>query len=346
MSTAYWFDEAPFTTYGEFNPLPLFTGSDSGHTVKQLQASGRIRFATASSSVGIYSYFSTAAGRTYALLQLQGSTWVQVGSVTIPATGGGAFQVFNLATGLDTGSVHEYQIVCITPIQGASGNWFDGYLELDTGTLATVLHPNCPVIAMYGDSITGVTNAVQTTLGSPAITDTRQADMWQWCNRLNLNMVIAGTAGGKVVNTGRDSTANIPIGVGAVRVEYGINDAPDLPAGNATFQTAYGVMISNIRTRVGAGVPIVCEQPWPTVGGTQQSNLGTLIQAAIVGMADVYYAATSSWFTASTALLPDDTHPNIAGYATTVSPQQAIFGALFGGSVVVTTLNVGTLNIG
>ena len=63
FATAYWFDSAPFTTYGEFNPLPVFQTTDSGHTVTELQPSQSIRVASNSDHVTIYSYTSTAAGR-------------------------------------------------------------------------------------------------------------------------------------------------------------------------------------------------------------------------------------------------------------------------------------------
>lgn len=319
MSQAYWFDSTPFTTYGEFNPTPVFSGSDSGHTVKQLQAGQEIRFTSTSTSVGIYSYFSTAAGRTYVLLQDN----VQVGSVSIPATGSGAFQVFSLATGL-SGS-HEYRIVCITPVQPASGNWYDGYVELDAGTLSAVVHPNRTVWGMYGDSITGMGSSHQTDIGSAIISDCRYGDMWIFTNATNTAMFISGVSGGKVVNTGRDNTANIPANVDAVRVEYGINDQPDLPSGNATFQTAYGVMIDNIRTRIGAGKPIICLQPFPQNSATQRSNLATLIQAAINGKANVFYTGTDNWVPTTTAYEPDGTHPNAAGYAILANRQTPIW---------------------
>lgn len=346
MSTAYWFDSAPFTTYGEFNPTPLVTSTDSGHTTKQLQAGQEIRFASNSSSVGIYSYYSTAAGRTYVLLQgAQGTIAnTQVGSVTIPATGSGAYQVFNLATGLDTTAVHEYRIVCITPVQPASGNWLDGYLELDTGTLAAVAHPNRFVWGMYGDSITAMTSAHQTDSGSAIITDCRYGDMWLATNVVNRGMFISGIAGGKVVNTGRDSTSNIPTNVDGVRVEYGTNDLQDLPTGNATFQQAYSDMIDNIRTRIGANKPIVCLQPFPrATPPSSLSNIATLIQAAIAGKSKVFYYGTTGWIDTDTSKMPDGIHPNAAGYAQ-LAPNE--YAALGNGALTTTTLIVGSLSIG
>lgn len=341
MSTNYYFDSAPFTTYGEFNPVPLTTTTNSGHTVKQLNPSQSIRFTSSSTSVVINTYFSTAAGRTYVLLQ----DGVEVGSVAIPASGSGAYADRTLATGLS--GTHEYEILCITPIQGEIGTWYDSHLVLDDNSLSAVPHPNRFVWGMYGDSITGMTAAHQTNLASPLITDTRYGDMWIACQANGHAMNISGVAGGKVVNTGRDSTGNIPVAVDGVRVEYGINDAPDLPAGNATFQTAYGVMIDNIRTRIGAGKPIVCLRPFPTVGDSGQANIGTLIQAAIAGKADVSYVDTAGWITETTAFMPDSLHPNAAGYAMIASPETPVLAAAAGAAVVsATTMNFTTLLAG
>lgn len=307
FGVTYWFDSAPFTTYGEFNPTPVFSTTDSGHTVKELQPSQSIRFASSTAAIGIYTFTSTAAGRTYVTLQ----DGVQVGSYAFPASGGGSFAVYTIASGLDTSRVHEYEIICVTPLSGSASSWYDGYLELDN--LASIAHPNRVVWGMYGDSITAVTNA------SPAITDTRQDDMWIFTHATGTAMYIVGTAGGKVVNTGRDSTHNIPQNVGAVRNEYGTNDLPDLGSSgpNATFQQAYSDMIDNERSWIGAGKPIICLQPFPrsAPNDVNRALCGTLIQAAIAGKTLVTYANTDNWWDPNNgALTADGLHPNAAGY--------------------------------
>ena len=282
----YYFDEAPFTTYGEFNPIPVFSTTNGGHTVKALQASNSIRFASSSATIAINNYTSTAAGRTYVLFQ----DGIAIETLVIPATGGGSYADRTIATGLDTGSVHEYEIACVLPIQGSASNWYDSHLILDD--LASVAHPTRAVLAFYGDSITGVTDAGGT------VADTRDADMWQACTATGRAMTISGVAGGKVVNTGRDSTANINASVDQVHVRYGVNDLPDLTGGspNTTFQTAYGDMIDNIRTRIGAGKPIYCYQPWPVSSGSNRATAGTLIQNAISGKSNVTYISTDNWY--------------------------------------------------
>lgn len=312
----YWFDSAPFTTYAEFNPSPLNTSTTGGHTVKQLQASGSLRFYSRSATVGINSYTSTAAGRTYVLLQ----DGVEVGSVAIPASGGGSYVTYALAAGLDTAAVHFYEILCITPIRLAAGNWFDAYLELDDANgLAAVAVPARQVYCFYGDSVTGITVG--------GVTDTRVGDMWQATQAAGRAMCIAAVGGGKVNTVGRDGTAAIPTNVDQVHVRYGINDLPDLPAGNAAFQAAYFDMVDNIRSRIGAGKPIYCYQPQPVVGGSQRANAGALIQAAIVGKADVYYLSTDNWYPTTVGYLPDGTHPNAACYFIYGNREVPIFSA-------------------
>ncbi len=338
----YYFDEAPFTTYGEFNPTPVFSTTSGGHTVKELQPSQSIRFRSSSTSVAINSYYSTAAGRTYVLLQ----DGVEVGSYTHPATGGGAYADRTLATGL-TGT-HEYEILCITPIFGNASSWYDSHLVLDADSLSPVAHPNRFVWGSYSDSINAVTSSHMTDSGSAGISDTRYGCVWIATQANGQAMYISGVAGGKVANTGRDSTANIPTTVDGVLVEYGINDAPDLPAGNATFQTAYGVMIDNIRARIGASKPIVCLRPYGTVGDSGQANIGTLIQAAIVGKADVTYEDTDGWITETTAFMPDNIHPNAAGYAQLAIPLAPVLLAASGEATTLnaTTFNATTLRVG
>lgn len=312
MSTTYWFDSTPFTTYGEFNPVPLNSRSDLGHTVKQLQASQSIRFASNSASVVMYSYFSTAAARTYVLLQ-NGS---QVGSVNLPATGGGAYDFYTLATGLDTGEIYEYEVLCITPILGGIGNWFDAAVVLDDASLSPIVHPKRLVFAFYGDSITGLSNAHQTDINSGLITDTRYSDMWIACQANNRALSIAAFAGGAVVNTGRDNTGSIPAACDQLHIRYGTNDLIDLPSGNATFQQAYSDMVDNARTQIGAGKQIHCYQPIPrATGGSQRANCGDLIQAAILGKSEVFYHNTDNWVPTDTGNMPDGLHPNAAGYA-------------------------------
>lgn len=354
-SQAYWFDSAPWTTYGEFNPTPVFTSTDSGHTVTQIIPSQSIRFASNSSSVGIYSYFSTAAGRTYVLNQRpvggSNTSWTQVGSAVIPATGSGAYQVFNMATGLDTSSNYEYEILLITPIllSGNQGSWYDGYVELDTGTLATVSHPKRFVWGMYGDSITGMTSAHQTDIASPIITDTRYGDMWLATNFVNRAMVIAASPGGKVNPTLRDATAGIPANVDGVRVNAGRNDMPDLGSAipNSAYQTAFGVMVDNIRAQIGAGKLIACYKPFAALptDDTNRDLCGTLIQAAIVGKANVIYVNTDGWFIPDAASnMPNSPHPNALGYAQ-LAPNE--YGPLGGtGNMTATTLTATTAHIG
>ena len=308
FAITYWFDSAPFTTYGEFNPPYVFTGSDSGHTVKQMVSSSSIRFASRSAYVGIVCYISTAAARTYVLLQ----DGVEIASFSPPTTGGGAFNTYSIATGLDTTAVHEYEILCITPITGAVGNWYDAGLDLDANGIEAVAHAARPIAAFYGDSITGVTSA------SPPITDTRYSDMWIATQRTGYAMAISATGGGKVVNTGRDSTSGISALCSELHVRYGTNDLADLGSTtpNTTFQTAYGVMIDNARTQIGAGKPIYCYQPFPrATGDTNRALAGTLIQAAISGKSDVYYIPTDNWVGTTGATMHDGLHPNVAGYA-------------------------------
>jgi hypothetical protein len=333
----FYFDEAPFTTYGEHNPMPVFSTTAGGHTVKAIQPSGSIRFASTSTSVGINVYYSTAAGRTYVLLQ----DGVEVGSEDVPATGAGAYQTITLATGLS--GEHEYEIHCITPIAGATDAWYDSHLVLDADSLAAVAHPPRFVWGFYGDSITNIGSA------TPAITDTRTGDMWQACQETGHAMAIYAP-GFKVANTGRDSTAGIPADVDGVCVRYGINDAPDFPSGAATFRQAYEDMVDNIRTRIGAGKPIVCLRPLDTVAdASTQMDIGTEIQAAISGKADVYYVDTAGWITRNTSHMPDGLHPNATGYAEMAAPLAEtleIYDGDGGGSVTVGTLTLGTLIIG
>lgn len=329
----YWFDEAPFTTYAEHNPAPVNTSSFSGHTVKQIQASGSIRFYSKSATVGIHSYFSTASGRTYVLLQ----DGTQVGSAVIPATGAGAYATYSLATGLDTTTVHLYEILCAVPfrLSQSVGNWFDAYLELDDANgLAAVAVPTRQIFAFYGDSVTALSAAGD-------VTDTRQSDMWRATNAAGRAMCIVAQGGGKTNPHGRDTTANIPTNVDQVHVRYGINDLPDLPAGNATFQTAYADMVDNIRTRIGAGKPIYCYQSQPMVGGTQRANMGSLVQAAISGKADVYYVGTDNWYPITSEYLPDGIHPNAACYAIYGNREIPIFSATSFGITGPTTGNAG-----
>ena len=306
----FWFDEPPFTTYGEFNPAFIFSTTSSGHTVKQLVSSGSIRFSSRSAYIGINAFVSSAAGRTYVLFQ----DGVAISTVALPTTPDSTYVTVSLATGLDTVSVHAYEILCITPLQGQVGSWFDAYLSLDGNGIAPVTYAARQIEAFYGDSITGVTSA------TPAIADTRLSDMWLAAQATSRAMAIGGVAGGKVVNTGRDSTSNIPTIAGRLHIRYGTNDLDDIGSTtpNATFQTAYGVMVDNARARIGAGKPIYCYQPLPRAASTAATNralAGTLIQAAISGKSDVYYIPTDNWVGITAATLPDGLHPNVSGYA-------------------------------
>lgn len=312
-ATAYWFDSAPFTTYAEFNPLPLFTGTNSGHTTKELQPSTSLRFASNSDHVTIYSFTSIAAGRTYAVLQ-DGNV---ISFFDFPASGGGTWAEYILASGLDTSKDHEYEILCTHPIQNASANWTDGYLELNGDGIAPIHHTQRLYFSFYGDSVTGVTNGIVTTGSAIAIENTQfgtmYSDMWIACQAAGRAMSISGTAGGKVNPTGRDSTANINPAVDQCHVRYGINDMPDLPAGDAAFQAAYTQMIINIRAQItNQSAPIYCYQVQPLAGVTlaQQQHEGALVQAAIAGMANVFYISTVGWYPTTTAYLPDGIHPN------------------------------------
>jgi hypothetical protein len=334
----FYFDSSPFTDYGEFNPTPLTTSTHGGHTVKQLNPSQSVRFASTSTAISINSYYSTAAGRTYVLLQ----DGVEVGDVAIPSTGSGAFDDFELATGLS--GLHEYEILCITPMDGSSGNWYDSHLVLDADSLAAVAHEARFVWGVYGDSIALPSVAGhETDINSPLITDARKGDTWLACQENGQAMIITASGGGKVVNTGRDNTNGIPVNVDGVAVRYGINDAEDFPGGSATFQEAYADMIDNIRARIGAGKPIVCFRPLGTVTPTAQEDIGTEIQAAISGKANVSYVDTDGWISEDTDHMPDGLHPNAAGYAEMASFLAA---ALLAATETPTVLNVTTLNIG
>lgn len=322
-ATSYWFDSTPFTTYGEFNPLPLVTTTQSGHTVKGLGPSQSIRFASSTAAIGIYSYFGTSTGyRTYVVLQGALGTIpnTQVGRVTIPGTGGGAWSVYTLATGLDTGTTYEYEIVCVLPIQGTI-TWYDGYLELDN--LASVAHATRPIWGIYGDSITGVTNSHQTTIGSFLINEdagsfsgTQYADMWQFAHASGKALFISGTAGASVVDYGQYNTSNIPAGVDALLIKLGVNDQVNLGTGGGqtTFQTAYTTMMTAFIARIGAGKPMVCLEPLSSYIDNR-ALCGTLIQAAISGMTDAYYFGTDNWIAVDASVMPDLLHPNAAGYA-------------------------------
>jgi hypothetical protein len=50
-------------------------------------------------------------------------------------------------------------------------------------------------------------------------------------------------------------------------------------------------------------------------GGTNRGIAATLIQAAISGKSDVLYIPTDNWITTTTTYMPDNLHPNAAGYA-------------------------------
>lgn len=336
--TTYWFDETPWLTYGDFNPVPrnVSVGAVSGHDAIQLIPSQSIRFASNSASVSIKSYYASGAERTYALLQ----DGVEVGLVVIPGTGSGAYDDFELANSLDTVDVHEYEIVCIYPWYGNSGNWNDAAIVLDDNSLASIIHPVRKVIGLYGDSITGLTSCHETDIESAFITDGRKGDMWQIAHELNCQIFYCITAGSKVNPVGRDSTDAIEPAVSLIRCLYGTNDYIDFPDGAADFGVAYSDMLDNIRTRIGPNKPIVCFVPIERVtGGDYHTLMASLIKEAVAGREHVYFNDTVGWFPVTTDYLPDNLHPNVACYALMAEAQQPFFDVYITGGAELLELN-------
>lgn len=317
-ATQYWFDSAPFTTYAEFNPLPLNTASDLGHTVKQLNSSCSMRFTATTAAVVIGSRITYLSTRTYLLFQ----DGTQISSTTLQIDPpGDQWNEYTLASGL-TGT-HEYEILCSNPLQGGWASWYDGYLKVDT--LNTTAHPNRKWRALYGDSRTGYTNSKLTDNSSPLIQDQTNAtvltDIWLSSQATSGAMVIAGVAGGKINPTGRDSTANVPAGVGEVHEWYGYNDEADMGTlGDAAYialVAATNAMYDNLRTQIGSGKPIYSYAPFVAVGGdaTKRNLVISAKQAALAGRANFYWVGTDGWITVSTAFMPDSVHQNVAGAA-------------------------------
>jgi len=323
-AVTYWFDSTPWTTYGEFHAVPLFTGSVSGHTATQIQNSQSIRFASSTATIRIYSFISTAAGRQYMVFQ----DGVAISTVDLPTTPSSTMALVTLATNLNTSSFHEYEIACVSPVQGSYGSWYDAYIELDN--LASAVHTNRFVWGWYGDSITGITSSHMTDIGSAAITNVIYADSWSVTHSIGAAMIISGVAGGKVNTTGRDSTGNIPTNVDGVAVGYGVNDLGDLPAGTNAFKAAYWTMLTNIVARIGSGKPILCFQPWPLAWDSDRALAtvaGRCIQEVIaaIGNLNIHYVSTDGYYPITTAVLPDGTHPNAYGYTVKAASELAVF---------------------
>lgn len=301
----YFFDQAPFDTEGEFNPLPLLTSTWASRVYRFSQAGQGIRFRTDSSFIGLFS-FRALSTRNLAVYQ----DGVAIALYTVPNTPSSTYQRHVLVEGLS--GEHEYEIVVVQPlINATSASWYDAHLELDNSGVISSTISNRPVDAFYGDSITGMGSA------SPPITDLRVSDMWIAARPANRWVAISGTGGGKVHTTGRDGTSAIPAGAARAHVRYGTNDLGDIGSapGSTNFQTSYGTMIDNIRARIGAGKPIYCYQPFPRSGANNRAIAETLILAAISGKADVIYINTDNWSPTTSTYMHDGLHPTAAGYA-------------------------------
>lgn len=320
-ATTFYFDTN--TNYIDFRAVPLTTWSVNGHTAWQLNPSQSIRFASQSSGIAINSFVSSLAGRNYVLYQ----DGVIITNVALPLTPDSTVVSVLLATNLNTSSVHEYEIVCATPISGSVGNWFETSLELDS--LASVAHPQRFMWGFYGDSITAIyPSCHMTDISSPLITNTIYGDEWIFTHAVGAAMSIVGTPGGKVNTALRDATGNINTNVDGVFVQAGVNDLPDLPSGSNAFRTAYATMVTNIHVQIGAGKPVICLQPQPVSSGSQRALAGQLIQEAITGQSKTWYYSTDTYYPDTTATyLPDSTHPNAAGYSNSALAKLVIYTA-------------------
>jgi len=235
---------------------------------------------------------------------------VDIATITPPGTTGG-YELITLATGL-SGS-HEYEIKMID-----SGHPTDIYAVL-VDALDTVAHTARAMDAWYGDSIVLGTVAGVTY-------DARLHSAYILAHGLGRSAIRVGVGGSKVVNYGRDNTANItglPQAATRVFVPYGVNDMQAYTgAGDiTTFQASYQTMLANLRT----GLPsarIYALGIFPVASAiansAQRSAYNTAIAAAVTAIADanIVYRSTDGWIDPTIGVdTIDGLHPNTSGYA-------------------------------
>lgn len=298
MATIYYFDSEPFASFGAVDSLPE-TFSFEGHNAYRMGGGQAVRFATNSASI---SYKGVRVGQTYKILQ----DGVDIGNVTT-VNNYPNFEVFELASGLDTGFVHEYEILVVVPVSNNSGQTcFDQAVVLDNDSLAPIAHSRKSIDVYTGDSITNNYSIASALLG----------DAFLFSRHFSRAPQSYGHNGERVSTYLRDSVNNVTIPPLCERViaRGGTNDLGNTDL--AQFQSDYGVWVDNIRAQIGNGKTIVCEQPLPRFDGAAvyRETYGEAIQSAIAGKADVIYLATDGWLTDSSDTA-DGLHPNAAGYA-------------------------------
>jgi len=322
-ATVYWFDSAPWTTYGEHNPAILFTQADGAHTAKQMGGGGSIYWRSKSPDAVLRTYYSVASGRNYALY----CDGALINDNCIPGinaggaynSGSGAYQTFTIGSGLDTSQVHTYELMCYYPYKDFN-SWLDSYLDLDGAGLDTTapVTPH-PLVVGYGDSIMGLSNFLTDTSGSATVLDVRKCAWWIASHATQKAMYISGVGGGRVTTTGRDGTSALPTWTDIFITQYGTNDLSFLPSGNATFQADYATMLTNVETRIGTTKRKIMLQPFPRTGDTGQRAIaaGLITNAiAISGISNAGYSGTDNWINPTSGVdTSDGLHPNIAGYA-------------------------------
>lgn len=301
--TAYSLDSAPFTTYGVRDAWPIGDGfTFGGHNIKSLVNGQSLRFASDSSFITIY---GKAVGQKFELY----CDGASVGTVTIPSAAT-FYTRQELFTGLNTASVHEYELIAYSPTVFSTGpaTYIIGYLELGGVGIASVAHTARPIISWYGDSI--IAGTLMPT------TDSRDISHWQVCRAIGKTSGNLGNSGQNVSVYLKNNTSQIYATSVAVVCNGGINDLT-ASVNVATFQSDYGIMIDNIRARVGAGVPIYCRQilpcPAATTAGTR-ATYNAAIPASISGKADVYTYSTDNWLSSGASSDCGDTkHPSASG---------------------------------
>lgn len=308
--TTYWLDSSPFTdatgggTKGAVDYVFTSNWTNSGHVGYGMNPGSDIRFSTNSAAITILIRENSQQLVIY-------QDGVQLGSpVTIP--GGFSESDVTIATGLDTGSVHDYKIVFAT--LDVVNNSFLYNVQLSGAGIANVAHFQPAIEYEYGDSRTYQKGLVD-----------QGGQLVENGHCYNNGIAAGGYEGwntdgsGKQVYTFlRDNTAEIPAGATRVWLGGGINDySNSVSSGN--FQTAYQAMLAAVRTQIGAGKPIICLQPFCTPNFTQSplNTWGGYIQAAITatGDANTTYVQTSGWITQTATYSADGTHLTAAGEA-------------------------------